>query len=218
MKISKIIAVISLVLIFSCANDETATDKFNIETAKNSDMIAKTTADIDTMFSEYVNSDEFIARRKATKEFNIDLNFKGNFANIKSEQDLFTWIRNNLPETTFLNIEDAQSRWDSLVQLKETEYKKFPNINQFISNNPIETVTPYLHKWLIPSYTVTSNCERNFDSCVNKATNTYASRVAAIASAGYNAMTLSFLGVVDMQFDIDIDRCAFQYENCIEKE
>lgn len=209
------------VFLFSCSDHEENsiknTEKENIS-KKASRYLPPVETAIDTMFFEYVNSDIFIEVNNLILEFNDDLNQGEKITELNTEEELLTWISNNIHLTKFNNVEEAVNRWIHIKDRKNIEFQKFKHVYQYIVSAPQSEVAGSLNKWLVttPNVTVKGECEDLLLNCTLSASYDYMVTTAfAMSLQGGNNVRKAAITVADRSFQIRIETCGHTYNNCI---
>src|SRR5690606_22749697 len=109
----------SLAVIVACSIDNE--NRLNENTNENTtEKIASKTyndSDIDDMFYEYVNSEEFIVCRTAVLEFNQKLGTLQLSNSFDTEEEFYLWINENITETNFVNMDEVYTKWNHIKLL-----------------------------------------------------------------------------------------------------
>lgn len=108
--------------LYSCNDEETNHLQQEDVKTENSAVVSRPLPPIenaiDTMFYEYVTSPIFIEVRTLLTEFNEDLNYNGHPDDIDTDDELFSWISENLSITGFSSVPEAQARWNHIGVLE----------------------------------------------------------------------------------------------------
>lgn len=209
----KIIVLLSFVGLFSCSSDNEIRNEDNTETNITNSIKSNGNIndDIDRMFYEYVNSIEY-------REFNIALSSFYDKLNIDNreidfeikENSIMDWVELNLHSTDFVSLDSASTEWRQVVDLKDAEFKKFPQVTDFIVKNSEQKVLPYITKWLNPYQSSTNNvdCGEQFDDCNLNAD------IRFIQNA-YHANSPTLATQVNLTYLANLEYCMFQFNKCI---
>ncbi|WCM40878.1 hypothetical protein MG290_07790 [Flavobacterium sp. CBA20B-1] len=123
--------------------------------------------DIDQMFYDYVNSQEFFNAENAHISFFSKLNYTGNYNNIKKVSTLILWVENNLATTNFVTVSEAEAELTSLISLEKIKEDKFSALFNFIKTAPLKDVIFRFNKWIYPNNLVTTNNQKCHDILKN---------------------------------------------------
>ena len=210
----KIIVLLSFIGLFSCSDDneirnENVTEN-NVENSIRGNN--NINDDIDRMFYEYVNSTEYHEFNMALKSFYQKLNVDKSDVEFDIERvEVMEWVELNLDVTEFTNLERANQEWQQVVNLKDVELKKFPQILDFIVKNTEQKVLPYITKWLNPNHNSTNDvdCDEQFDICNITADMRFISNIRAFSNDPNGIEKADMIYMDNLWF------CARQFNSCI---
>ncbi|GEM_PF-5187569 len=148
-------------------------------------------------------------------EFSEDLNYKGNVADINTEEKLFKWIEGNLHQTRFNSISEAKHRHTIIADLHQQKMQRYPHIYDYVFTAPLEVVQRTLYKWLAEQR-VTSNkkCKDDFKCCAKNATDDYAMRMRLISESGWDDKS-GLYNSEDRCYKDKIKECANLFDMCL---
>jgi hypothetical protein len=219
----KILTVVALsLLLFSCSNESEVAKEVSI----NKSTFAKEgDADLDKLYDNMVKSEAYINYESLQKDFIAKVNFKGNVSEVDTNEKLLTWISDNLSQTSFVNIEEAEGQSENL---KLAFYKVYVENEIFFkgiinSNDTKSLLIHYLHLPTLPGDQVVfgdpCECKADFDFAINQAKNAYTLTIST-AKSKYLAKTLSGAGLSKAisdaynVFSISCTTAADTYRDC----
>src|SRR5690606_11956759 len=125
--------------------------------------------EIDQMFFDYVNSQEFFNAENAHNTFFSKLNYSGDYEEVRKPGKLLLWLENNITITNFANISDAKAELNDLVILEKIKENKFNVLFNFIKTAPIDQVVSRFNKWIyindLPTTLDTKDCHKDLKKC-----------------------------------------------------
>lgn len=125
--------------------------------------------EIDQMFFDYVNSQEFFNAENAHNTFFSKLNYTGDYEEIRKPGKLLLWLENNITITNFANISEATGELNNLIHLETIKEDTFNTLFTFIKTAPIEQVVSRFNKWIyinnLETTFDTKDCNKDFKNC-----------------------------------------------------
>nr|WP_322625990.1 hypothetical protein [uncultured Flavobacterium sp.] len=127
----KIFTVIALsLLLFACTNESEVATK---EATVNKSMFAKEgEIDLDQLYDDMIKSEAYVVYESLQKDFIAKINFTGDVSKIDTNEKLLNWISDNLSQTSFKNIEEAEDQSENLKLAFDKVY--FANEKLFIGS------------------------------------------------------------------------------------
>lgn len=205
----------SILFMFSCSNDNNSTaNEISIKNFR----VLNIENEIDEMFYEYVNSQEFIDFNNASNDFYYKLNLIDEQIEEIDFSDIISWIAINISSTRFVSIEEAENEWENLITLKGVELHKFPQVVDFVVSADNADVRFYFDKWIFePTQTTTNNeeCEEEFDICNKAADDNYFGQVTQILNESAGKVRNSLMSQASQAYIRNLVFCANNFNTCL---
>lgn len=175
-------------------------------------------------FSEYVSSVEFVAYYNAIEEFDTNLNNRKTISDFESDEEMFTWIGNNISATRFSKVDDAIIDWNQVNSLQVQLDTKFPKVNEFYKTKTKFVIGEKIDKWFVWGMgldftTILGNCADDLRGCRKSASDAYAERAREIleeVSDGTRHSTYAFSEKTKAMtaYSNAVKACINEYHNC----
>jgi hypothetical protein len=204
---------------FSCSNEH---EGYVMENVTTESVLGTTTArptqvienEIDEVFYEYFNSQEYADAYDVIDLFNNKVNNSYIIKNSKTKTELFNWIGSNLELTNFFNIEEANTLWNHKTNLQNLKFNKYPQFLDIIKRSDSELILLSYEKWEPIYYTESSNkpCWQQTDDCRAEARARFIQCVKEVkdGDGGIDAVLFEEDAYVDAQ-----NACKDAYNACI---
>lgn len=217
----KVLLLFSTVLLFACSNENEENNLENVETENASNLASRPLPpiedEIDEIFYLHVTSEIFNEVRNLILEFKNDLNYYEDYNDIRNPISLMVWIENNIENTNFLNLEEAQYRWNHISHLKQIEIENFSTVYSYIAEAPIKEVAIRIWKWHTPIITTTNNkCQNNYNDCTKAAAETLAYFSRNILASGVEDAG-SYLASEQDCYEETMSQCQRSLDACLKK-
>ncbi|WCM40989.1 hypothetical protein MG290_08445 [Flavobacterium sp. CBA20B-1] len=221
----KILMFCSIAFVLSCSNDsDIKNESLNVNESSNVQSrpgIPTIDDDIDQLFYNYINSDEFINSNVAHDEFFEKLNYSGDYSDIETKGELILWINQNISLTQFQNSEMALSELNSLLNLKRAKYNEFRELYLYIENAPVLEVTARFDKWFLNENTTNSetDCAKDYKSCKTTAHNSYTTAIKTLKLSDASPEEKDAAATVaEDKYKSDMKGCKDTYKLCEAKK
>lgn len=210
----------TLAVIFACSTENET--EFNQDQNQPTEKVAARTysaSEVDEMFYEYVNSEEFINSRNATLDFNSKLGSLQLPNSFDNEDQFYSWINVNIAETSFVNMTEVQTKWNHIKFLTGKKRTKFGPVYEFMKNAPIDLVKTKIIEWF-PGRNIGTNsdpCLDDFINCNDAADDRYISRMNYISDVygGYPQSIDFFESGAYSTWEMDAANCRDNYSDCV---
>lgn len=217
----KILLLCSVAFILSCSSESIENDTISSKESQSENSTKSVNSvnsetppienDIDQMFFNYVNSSIYSETQNAIVDFNTDLNWLA--VEFDSSTEMLSWIGSNIDLTNFGSISNMQSKWSTIVNLKQQERDQFPQIFEFIENTDLNVSSLYLNKWLTSvrgnvKVELLIGCDQSYTNCKNSAS---AERNYGMDVLSGNSEGLAY---VQNKYENKMERCKAIYDNC----
>lgn len=110
------LSILALTLV-SCSNEETQLTESNISTNSFNLKSSSGNATLDALYDQMIKSPEYLAQETAMEAFSKKLNFTGVPDDLRSDEKLLIWVENNLSNTGFSSLNDAENELTNLNKL-----------------------------------------------------------------------------------------------------
>jgi len=212
----KIIVLLSFIGLFSCSNDNEIRNEDTTETNITNSVKSNSNIndDIDRMFYEYVNSTEYREFNFALSSFYDKLNIDNREIDFEiKENSIMDWVELNLHSTDFVSLDSASTEWQQVVNLKDVELKKFPQVTDFIVKNSEQKVLPYIAKWLNPYQSSTNNvdCEEQFDDCNTWADQQFFNNIFKNS----HQLSPTMVSTINLEYTFHLEICMYKFNECL---
>jgi|SRR5690554_352054 len=176
----------------------------------------------DRLFSEYVSSVEFATYYNAIEEFNTNLNNRKTISDFESDEEMFTWIGNNISATRFTKVDNAIIDWNEIGSLSVQLETKFPKVTDFYRTKSKLIVGEKIDKWFVwgmgLDFTTTlGSCADDLIGCRKSASDAYAEsahELVALADEGQDMEVIRKKNIAMSTYQEAIKSCIEQYHNC----
>src|SRR5690554_4328098 len=178
--------------LYSCSDEEANHLHQEDVKTENSVVVSKPLPpienEIDEMFYGYVTSPIFIELRGMIIGFNEDLNYNGHLEDIDTDDELFSWISENLSITGFSSVSEAQARWNHIGVLVDVEYASFPSVYEYYRVTPVSEVSITIDKWfpIDNSISLTATCYDVYKGCRKEASDNFAQSAVQLSQEYHN--------------------------------
>lgn len=167
---------------------------------------------------------EFVAYYNAIEEFNINLNNRKTISDFESDEEMFSWIGNNISATRFSKVDDAIIDWNEIGSLSVQIETKFPKVTDFYRTNTKLVIGEKVDKWFswgigLDFTTTLGSCADDLRGCRQSASNAYAERAREIleeVSDGTRHSTYAFSEKTKAMtaYSNAVKACINEYHNC----
>lgn len=207
----------SLTVIFACSTENET--EFNQNQNQPTEKTAARTysaSEVDEMFSEYVNSIEYINLKNANIAFNLKMGSLSTPASLSNESEFLSWIELNINQTDFVNMGQVHSDWNNIKELNSEIYTKFPQVTDFIVSGPDELVISKLKQWTVTSPTSSSDCPccDDYNECSETAIWFYQSTMMASNNAISEDGRVFFKAVAERNYQEALAVCWANLQAC----
>jgi len=181
----KILMLCTIAFVVACSSDlsESVNESTQTNEASTNQVMSVTSEDqptiddnIDQLFYDYVNSQEFFNAENAHNAFFSKLNYSGDYEEIRKPGKLLLWLENNITITDFANISEATGELNNLINLETIKEDTFSTLFTFIKTAPIDQVVSRFSKWIYNNNLVTTNnkkCNDTFKNCMDGVSTQY---------------------------------------------
>ncbi|WCM41575.1 hypothetical protein MG290_11540 [Flavobacterium sp. CBA20B-1] len=177
-----------------------------------------------SIFEEYINSQEYIVYDEAVSDFTSLLNYKGSLSDINSMEKLESYVNNNLHLTNFSSYTQFSSKKTNLLNLIATlkgtpSYVKFKDL---VLATDLTILEGYFGTWFGSNRTANADCEKDYKSCNDDVTSQYAKSMKETLQAQKDGSISSRDAhnnyvMAEVALKIGRDNCDSAFKDCITK-
>lgn len=213
----KIIVLCAVAFMFSCSSENETDTQETIEKLTAARPAPIIENEIDEVFSEYFNSQEYFVAQEAIVLFNSKVNNSYAIKNSKNKVELFNWINNNISLTQFANIQEANDLWNNKERLQNLKFEKFSSFLQTIKVSDVELLLIAFDKWEPINLIETSDktCTQKADECREEARASFISCTKELKDEGAGQDAHNF---EEDKYVVAQAECKKQYEICINRK
>ncbi|WCM43441.1 hypothetical protein MG290_07210 [Flavobacterium sp. CBA20B-1] len=200
---------------FSCSNENEVSSQENIEKSTPARPAPIIENEIDEVFSEYFNSQEYFVAQEAIVLFNSKVSNSYAIKNSKSKVELFDWINNNISLTQFANIQEANDLWNNKERLQNLKFERFSSFLQTIKVSDVELLLVAFDKWEpLFKQTLDEPCSDKADDCRDAARATLIASVKGLSDDADQDEK----NAIEDKYVQDQMNCKKEYDACINRK